>query len=156
MEIHAQAVAVDGHNVMAHRPTLTFVIMHLIPGDPFATEARMLPEEVVQNMRERYHLDKPLIEQYVQYMNGLIHLDLGPSIQQKSQDVTTLIQSGFPASAVLGLQSLVIALAGGIALGVVAALFHNRLMDYAAGSAKARRSGWSARAAAASRRSAGP
>lgn len=136
--------------------TLTFVIMHLIPGDPFATEARMLPEEVVRNMRERYHLDKPLIEQYVQYMNGLIHLDLGPSIQQKSQDVTTLIQSGFPASAVLGLQSLVIALAGGIALGVVAALFHNRLMDYAAGSAKARRSGWSARAAAASRRSAGP
>lgn len=110
--------------------TLTFVIMHFIPGDPFATDAKALPEETLKNMREKYNLDEPLPVQYVLYLKNLIQLDLGPSIQSKTRDVNTLISEGFGPSALLGIQSLFLAIFGGIALGVIAALHHNRLLDY--------------------------
>jgi peptide/nickel transport system permease protein len=110
--------------------TLTFVIMHMIPGDPFATDAKSLPEEIVQNMREKYNLDKPLPTQYFLYLKDLVQLDLGPSIQSKSRDVNSLIADGFGPSALLGIQSLIIAIVVGIGLGVIAALNHNRILDY--------------------------
>lgn len=110
--------------------TLTFVIMHLIPGDPFATDSQMLPADVVQNMREKYNLDKPIAQQYLLYLKDLAQFDLGPSIQSKSRDVNALIASGFPVSATLGLQSLFLALTLGISLGIIAALYHNRWLDY--------------------------
>ncbi|KGP91490.1 peptide ABC transporter permease [Pontibacillus chungwhensis BH030062] len=110
--------------------TLTFIIMHSIPGDPFASDADVLPEEVVENMREKYNLDQPLPVQYLLYLKNLATLDLGPSIESKTRDVNTLIADGFPASALLGIQALVIAIVFGLILGIVAALNHNGLLDY--------------------------
>jgi peptide/nickel transport system permease protein len=110
--------------------TLTFVIMHLIPGDPFASDAKSLPEEIVQNMRAKYNLDKSLPVQYILYLKNLSHFDLGPSIQSKSRDVNALIADGFGPSALLGIQSLIIAIVVGIALGIISALNHNRILDY--------------------------
>lgn len=110
--------------------TLTFIIMHSIPGDPFASDADVLPEEVVENMREKYNLDQPLPIQYLLYLKNLATLDLGPSIESKTRDVNTLIADGFPASALLGIQALVIAIVFGLLLGIVAALNHNGLLDY--------------------------
>jgi len=110
--------------------TLTFLIMHMIPGDPFSNDSKTIPEAVLQNMRARYHLDEPLAVQYALYLKNLLVLDLGPSIQSKTTDVNTLIARGFPPSALLGIQSIVIALIAGIALGTVAALFHKRPLDY--------------------------
>ncbi|MGN7401738.1 ABC transporter permease [Cytobacillus praedii] len=110
--------------------TLTFLIMHFIPGDPFATDAKTLPEEVLKNMRAAYNLDEPLSVQYFLYLKQLIQFDLGPSIQSKTRDVNTLIVEGFGPSALLGIQSLILAITIGITLGVAAALNHNRWIDY--------------------------
>ncbi|MEQ7051805.1 ABC transporter permease [Paenibacillaceae sp. P-4] len=112
--------------------TLTFVIMHMIPGDPFASDSKTLPESVLENMRARYNLDKPLPTQYLLYLKSLLTLDLGPSIQSKTTDVNTLIARGFLPSAILGIQSMLLAIVVGIGLGTVAALHHNRALDYAA------------------------
>jgi peptide/nickel transport system permease protein len=110
--------------------TLTFTIMNFIPGDPFASDSDVLPPEVVENMRAKYNLDEPLPVQYMLYLKNLVQLDLGPSIQNETRDVNTLIKDGFSASAILGLQSLFIAIICGISLGIVAALYHNRFIDF--------------------------
>ncbi|MDR6781308.1 MULTISPECIES: ABC transporter permease [Paenibacillus] len=110
--------------------TLTFIIMHIIPGDPFSNDSKTIPEAVLQNMRARYNLDKPLAVQYVLYLKNLLVLDMGPSIQSKTTDVNILIARGFPPSALLGIQSIVVAIIAGISLGTLAALHHNRPLDY--------------------------
>ncbi|QDY85721.1 ABC transporter permease [Paenibacillus polymyxa] len=110
--------------------TLTFIIMHIIPGDPFSNDSKTIPETVLQNMRARYNLDKPLAVQYVLYLKNLLVLDMGPSIQSKTTDVNMLIARGFPPSALLGIQSIVVAIVAGISLGTLAALHHNRPLDY--------------------------
>ena len=104
--------------------------MKFIPGDPFASDADVLPPEVLENMRAQYNLDKPVAVQYVLYLKGLATFDLGPSIQSRTRSVNDIIASGFPPSAILGLQSLVIALFFGLLLGIIAALNHNRIVDY--------------------------
>ncbi|MGG0645267.1 ABC transporter permease [Sporosarcina gallistercoris] len=112
--------------------TLTFVMMKFIPGDPFASDADVLPQEVLDNMRAKYNLDKPVAVQYVLYLKDLASLDLGPSIQSRTRSVNDIILSGFPPSALLGVQALVISLFFGLLLGIVAALYHNRMVDYVA------------------------
>ncbi|NHM31721.1 ABC transporter permease [Neobacillus terrae] len=112
--------------------TLTFVIMKCIPGDPFASDADVLPKEVLQNMRAKYNLDKPLPVQYVLYMKNLATFDMGPSIKSETRSVNSIIADGIPASSRLGLQALVIALFFGLLLGIVAALNHNKPLDFAA------------------------
>lgn len=111
--------------------SLTFLIMKFIPGDPFASDADVLPEEVLQNIRAKYNLDEPIAVQYVLYMKDLVTFDLGFSIQSETRSVNSIIADGAPASALLGLQALVIALTLGLLLGIVAALNHNKVLDYA-------------------------
>lgn len=110
--------------------TLTFILMNAIPGDPFTSEAR-IPEQVLQNLRAYYGLDEPLLVQYFKYLKGIVTFDLGPSIKSETRGVNELISDGFPISAQLGIQAIVIAIVFGITLGIVAALMHNRLLDYA-------------------------
>ncbi|RDU38942.1 ABC transporter permease [Neobacillus piezotolerans] len=112
--------------------TLTFVIMKFIPGDPFASDADALPEEVLQNIRAKYNLDKPLPVQYALYMKNLVMMDLGPSIKSETRTVNSIIADGIPASATLGIQALVIALFFGLLLGIMAALNHNKPIDFLA------------------------
>jgi peptide/nickel transport system permease protein len=111
--------------------SLTFLIMKLIPGDPFASDADVLPEEVVENMRAKYNLDEPIPVQYVLYLKNLVMLDLGPSIQSETRTVNDLLADGFPASATLGIQAIAVALFFGLLLGIIAALNHNKFLDYA-------------------------
>ncbi|WP_409274650.1 ABC transporter permease [Neobacillus sp. SCS-31] len=112
--------------------TLTFVIMKFIPGDPFASDADVLPEEVLQNIRAKYNLDKPLPVQYALYLKNLAMLDLGPSIKSETRTVNSIIADGLPASATLGIQALTIALIFGLLLGIIAALNHNKPIDFLA------------------------
>ncbi|ALS76475.1 peptide ABC transporter permease [Planococcus rifietoensis] len=112
--------------------SLTFLIMKMIPGDPFASDADVLPEEVVENMRAKYNLDEPVPVQYALYLKNLVTLDLGPSIQSETRTVNDILIAGFPASATLGIQSIIVALFFGLLLGIVAALNHNKLPDYSA------------------------
>ncbi|MDY0404798.1 ABC transporter permease [Virgibacillus sp. 179-BFC.A HS] len=110
--------------------SLTFIIMKFIPGDPFASDADVLPEHVLDNMRAKYHLDEPIPVQYVLYLKSLVMFDLGPSIQSETRSVNSIIASGFPASATLGIQAIIVAVVFGLLLGIIAALYHNRLLDY--------------------------
>ncbi|AHA69410.1 peptide ABC transporter permease [Bacillus thuringiensis] len=110
--------------------TVTFLIMHIIPGDPFSSDAKIFPEEVIQNMRAKYHLDEPLWNQYVAYLDGVVHFDFGESVQSTGQGVSEIITTGFGPSAIIGLQALVISLLVGIAAGTFAALYHGRVIDY--------------------------
>jgi len=112
--------------------TLTFSLMHAIPGNPFASESDQLPEQILANLRAKYHLDEPLPVQYVLYLKNLVMMDLGPSIKSDSRTVNDMIGDGFGASAWLGAQAIVLALVCGITFGIIAALNRNRWLDYVA------------------------
>ncbi|UFJ59906.1 ABC transporter permease [Brevibacillus sedimenti] len=112
--------------------TLTFLLMHAIPGDPFASDSDQLPEQIRANLRAKYHLDEPLPIQYVIYLKNLMMLDLGPSIKSDTRGVNDMIADGFGASALLGMQAVAIALVFGIFFGIVAALNRGNWIDYGA------------------------
>ncbi len=108
--------------------TLTFVMMHAIPGDPF-TQEKQLPEAVVANLHKRYHLDDPIWKQYIDHLGNVARWDLGPSFRYATRTVNDIINKGFPVSAVLGGAALVVALVAGIPMGIVAALNRNKWPD---------------------------
>lgn len=110
--------------------TLTFFLMNAIPGDPFTSDNTRIPEQVLENLRSHYGLDEPIYIQYFKYVLGVFTLNLGPSIKWDNQTVNDLIISGFPVSAMLGVQAIVIATTLGIGLGVLAATKHNSGLDY--------------------------
>jgi len=109
--------------------TLTFFLMHMIPGDPFTSEKRV-PEQIRQNMLAKYHLDKPLIVQYGYYLKNLLHGDLGISLKYLNRTVNEIIANGFPASFQIGMQSIILGVFLGLILGIVAALNRNGFWDY--------------------------
>ena len=109
--------------------TITFVIMHSVPGDPFAREGKM-PEQVYQNLRAQYGLDKPLGEQYVIYLKNIMKGDFGKSMKSQAETVNQMIKRGAPVSAQIGLQAFIISMILGPALGSIAALYQNKLPDY--------------------------
>lgn len=108
--------------------TLTFILMHALPNDPF-TDPKLKPE-VKQALRVKYGLDKPRSEQYLIYMKNLIKGDLGTSIKYPGRSVTDMIKQSFPKSFSLGWRALVIAVIFGVILGIIAALNHQRTWDY--------------------------
>jgi len=108
----------------------TFFMMRLAPGGPFARE-RKVPEEVERNLLRAYHLDDPLWQQFLRYLNGLLHGDFGPSFKYKDFSVADLIFGGFPVSLQLGGIAIVLALLIGLTLGIWAALRQNSSVDYA-------------------------
>lgn len=110
--------------------TLTFTMMHSIPGGPFTRE-RPVPDEILRALNAKYNLDDPLPVQYLNYMKGLITFDLGPSYSKIGTSVNDLIVSGFPASAKIGLMATVLIIVLGIPLGVISALKQNKPVDYA-------------------------
>ncbi len=109
--------------------TATFVLMKSIPGDPFANEKMILPE-IRANMEAKYGLDKPLIEQYVIYMNNLLHGDFGVSFKYKNRSVNSIIETGFPVSCALGLSACFIGLVLGVVFGILAAIKRGKWPDY--------------------------
>ncbi|SNX53005.1 ABC transporter permease [Thermoanaerobacterium sp. RBIITD] len=109
--------------------TLTFFLMHMIPGDPF-TSAKKVPEQIRQNMLAKYHLDKPLIVQYGYYLNNLIHGDLGISLKYLNRTVNDIIRKSAPASFQLGIQSILLGVVFGLLFGIVAALKRGGTWDY--------------------------
>ena len=108
----------------------TFFMMRLAPGGPFARE-RVVPPEVEANLMKAYHLDEPLWQQFLRYLNGLAHGDFGPSFKYKDFSVADLIFGGFPVSLQLGGIAILLALAIGLTLGIWAALRQNSWIDYA-------------------------
>jgi len=111
--------------------TLTFILMHAIPGSPFNQE-RNTNETVQKNLNDFYHLNDPLSVQYLNYLKDVVTFDFGPSIKKSSQTVNEMLGRGFPVSFELGMWTLLVAVISGITLGVIAALRHNGIVDYTA------------------------
>lgn len=108
--------------------TLTFGLMKALPGDPFHNP-KMSPA-VKEALREKYALNRPVLEQYGIYLNNLAHGDLGTSIKYPGRSVNQIIKEGFPKSLALGWRAMVFAVAFGLLFGVIAALNHERTLDY--------------------------
>lgn len=108
--------------------TLTFFLMRLVPGDPFA--GPKVTVEVKERLRQHYGLDKPLPQQYFIYMGNLARGDFGYSLAKRGHHVNTIIADAFPASLDLGLRAMGIALVFGLFFGVTAALNRGKPLDY--------------------------
>ncbi|MDU2063489.1 MAG: ABC transporter permease [Sporomusaceae bacterium] len=109
--------------------TITFFLMHAIPGGPFTAE-KNVPPAVLKNLETHYHLQDPLYKQYGDYLTSLLYFDLGPSFKYEGRLVSDLIAEGFPVSFELGMLALALALAIGIPAGSLAALRQNSWPDY--------------------------
>ena len=108
---------------------MTFFLIRVAPGGPFDQE-RQVPEEILKNLNAKYHLDEPLVMQYLRYMGDLIQGDLGPLFVYASRTVNEIIAETFPVSALIGFVGLIYALIIGSAFGVIAASKPNSLRDY--------------------------
>ena len=108
--------------------TITFFLIHMLPGDPFQSE-KAIPPKVKENLMAKYHLDRPLGEQYVEYLKNIAKGDLGASMKVRGRTVNDVIKKSFLTSADLGARSIVFALALGIPLGIIAALKRGKFQD---------------------------
>lgn len=109
--------------------TITFFLMHIIPGSPFAGEFSKLPAAVKEILIEKYHLNKPIIEQYRIYLVNVLKGDFGTSLNRKGTAVTAIIAKGLPATAKLGACAFCIALVAGVALGTASAFSKNPIVQ---------------------------
>lgn len=112
--------------------TLTFFLMHSTPGGPWDSSEKPLPADVQERLRAAYGLDKPLWQQYVDYLGKAVRGDLGPSYTQSSRTVADIIRETFPVSLQLAAVAIAIAVLVGIPLGILGAVKHNRPLDYLA------------------------
>lgn len=108
--------------------TITFFIMNFIPGGPFMSEKSVKPETLAA-LNAKFGLDKPLHEQYFNYLKGAVKLDFGPSMKMDGRMVTDVILEGFATSAKMGLIAAAGALTLGLIFGSLAAVYHNKLVD---------------------------
>jgi ABC-type dipeptide/oligopeptide/nickel transport system permease component len=109
----------------------TFILMRVIPGGPFDRVGdRTLPAEIVANLEAKYHVDQPMWRQYLDYLWGLMRLDLGPSFSYRTQTVNDIIADSLPVSAQLGIMSIAVGIVIGIPAGCLAALRRNTIVDY--------------------------
>ena len=109
--------------------TLTFFMVRLAPGGPFTTE-KSIPPEIQKKLEVFYGLNKPLYQQYLDYMGNLLKGDLGPSFKYATWSVNELIWSAFPVSLELGCYGLAIALILGLSAGIIASLRQNSAPDH--------------------------
>lgn len=140
---------------------VTFLLMHGVPGGPFDGDKK-LPPEIIENINAKYNLNQPLYMQYLRYMGDIVvpriytgeiaasqttdylidislgidthfqWVNFGPSFKSKSRTVNDIFRDQLPVSAQLGIIAILISMSIGIPLGMIAALNHNRSLDYAA------------------------
>ena len=110
--------------------TFSFFIMKAAPGGPFSAD-RNIPPEVLANINKAYHLDEPILKQYVRYLGNILTGDFGPSFRYKDYTVNQLIGNTLPNSLLLGVTSLCCALFFGLLVGFVSAVKQNSPADYA-------------------------
>jgi oligopeptide transport system permease protein len=106
---------------------VTFILMHLMPGDPFSGQKALKPE-VKAALYAKYGLDQPILVQLLRYIGNIFHGDLGVSLLDK-RSVVSIIKTAFPVSAELGIRSLIFAFIMGLLLGIVAAVKRGTAWD---------------------------
>ncbi|MFO0791874.1 MAG: ABC transporter permease [Pirellulales bacterium] len=108
--------------------TLSFFLMRAVPGGPFDGDRRLEPE-IEQNMKRRYHLDEPLIQQYGRELWNVVRGDLGYPFKLRDYTVNGVIAEGLPISAALGLLALAFAVSLGLVAGITSATRRGSLAD---------------------------
>ena len=109
--------------------TVTFFVMHAVPGGPFVGE-KAISKEAQAALEAKYGLDKPLFEQYTTYLRDILtKFDFGPSLKQRGRQVIDIIMDGMKTSAKLGLIAAGLAAVFGIVLGAAAAIRRNTVLD---------------------------
>lgn len=111
--------------------TITFMLVRVVPGGPFDAE-KNLPPEIVANIKAKYHLDKPVPEQYLLYLGRLARGDLGVSYKYVNRTVNDILADALPVSIQLGALALAIAVAIGVPLGTIAAVRRGTIFDFSA------------------------
>jgi ABC-type dipeptide/oligopeptide/nickel transport system permease component len=112
---------------------VTFLVMHATPGsplDPVAEGANPLSPEAQKNLAAAYGLDKPLHEQFLIFLGKAVRGDFGNSFVYKTRTVREILAEAFPVSLFLGSMALALAVAGGLSLGILAAVYQNKGWDY--------------------------
>jgi oligopeptide transport system permease protein len=109
--------------------TAAYMLLHLAPGGPFDSE-KVVSEAVLANLNAKYGLDQPLWKQYLIYLNGLLHGDLGASFRYADWSVNELVAKALPVSLAIGGTAMVISIVVGVAMGIFAALRQNSIVDY--------------------------
>ena len=112
---------------------VTFLVMHATPGsplDPVAEGANPLSPEAQKNLAQHYGLDKPLYQQFAIFVGKALRGDFGNSFVYRTRTVSEIIVDAFPVSLFLGAMALALAVAGGLMLGILAAVYQNRSWDY--------------------------
>ena len=111
--------------------TITFILLRIVPGGPFDAE-KSLPPEVIANIKAKYHLDKPITDQYLIYMGRLASGDLGVSYKYVDRSVNDILRDALPVSLILGFLALTLATVFGLTLGTIAAIKRGTAIDAAA------------------------
>jgi len=109
--------------------TIAFFMMRAAPGSPFVNERQLSPE-VEKAVMARFGMDRPLPEQYLNYLKGVAVGDFGPSMKYRDKTVLEILHDNYRVSATLGVLSILLAMLVGVSLGVIAALRQNRIADY--------------------------
>ncbi|MGL4402500.1 MAG: ABC transporter permease [Fusobacteriaceae bacterium] len=111
--------------------TITFFLMHSVPGGPFSpAEERNMPQVIIERLEEKYGLDKPIHEQYLKYLKGIARGDLGISFKQEDTSVNEMISRGFPVSAKVGIIAVIFSILIGVPLGVISAIKRGKWQDW--------------------------
>ncbi|MCP4004752.1 MAG: ABC transporter permease [bacterium] len=108
--------------------TATFALLRFLPGGPFDRE-KALPPEILRNIEARYELDRPILEQYTQFLSNTVRGDLGPSYKYIGRDVSDILAESFPVSLQLGSLALLISFVGGVSIGLAAGVRRGSWLD---------------------------
>jgi oligopeptide transport system permease protein len=111
--------------------SIVFIGVHQLPGNAFMSERRLNPASE-QALLHHYNLDLPWPQQYVLWLGGIVHGDLGESLVNRGVKITPLLFREGQVSVTLGLAAIVITIGLGMFLGVVAAVRQNTWLDYLA------------------------
>lgn len=111
--------------------TITFFLMRLAPGSPFASE-RNFPPQIEENLNKTYGLDNPWYIQYKDYLVDSATFNFGESMKYKARSTNDMISESFPVSLTLGIEAMLLAIGFGVLIGAFSALYHNKLPDYLA------------------------
>lgn len=109
--------------------TLTWTLVRLAPGN-FYDDQKNLPAAVVENIREKYGLDKPWYQQYGIMLWNTVRGDFGASVKNPGRTVNEIIAAHLPVSATVGILAYLLALIIGLSAGIIASLKQNSAFDY--------------------------
>jgi oligopeptide transport system permease protein len=108
---------------------VTFVLIRQAPGGPFDTEKAVSPY-VLEKLNERYNLDAPVHDQFIDYLGNALKGDFGPSFKYPTRSVSEMIFTGLPVTFELAINAIIVALFIGIGAGLLASLRPNTALDY--------------------------